>query len=221
MKNIKIPDLVIPEGSYTERQENLFSTRISATMIDDSYYDYGSNSIVDNNGAVSNGELVFTSPEYESFLVSENISAFLKGISGYYDITGVIPDPQNSNSVIISTTDYDNHIFTFYTYNLITGDLNQFYRTQDINLSQSYVSAVGIQGSKLILSALPEGIGGGPCLNNWIDWSDDYYYIELSDVSQGIKHFTIPAYKLREEQEEVDQCMEDYYAEEEANENIQ
>lgn len=88
-----------------------------------------------------------------------------------------------------------------YSYNVKTGDIAQLYEENDSRLLRT----MGMDGSKLIL--MYDGLDNspGPCFSIWADWKS-FGYLELADIGEGLKPYTVPDYQIAKGKEEQKKC---------------
>lgn len=215
--------ITIPEGKVQVSQENVFSESVESTIIEEKVYDRNYNYIKAAVGNIESGELVFTSPEKRRYVVSKSIEKELKSIAG------IVQNPFNPEEVFISTIDADEFFRAtdseettnipkcqnyLYRYNLLNGDLTQFYSGEsqkNVYNSETYCNSLkllGTQGSKLIIrnSDVEESV---LCLTSWYTKQQTPVFMELADIHAGFQSFTVPQDKVDAAAKEREQCIKE------------
>lgn len=128
-------------------------------------------------------------------------------------------NPWDKNIIYLSTSEpldqsYSRITNRIYSYDLKTAELKQIYSETVENNSPlnthmaRIVRTVGIDGSKVIVLYDTPGNSPGPCTDIWSDYKDQMGYLELADISAGLKSYAVPPYKVAEGQREVQKCLD-------------
>ncbi|MBU1922197.1 hypothetical protein KKD84_03150, partial [Patescibacteria group bacterium] len=117
--------------------------------------------------------------------------------------------PTDKNILFISTSDalsahfadLQKNINRIYTYNIESGELTKIYEEQNPLLLRT----MGIEGSKLILMYDGADNSPGPCYSTWYNNKENFVYLELADIENGLVSYVVPQYKLDEGEEEINE----------------
>lgn len=180
---------------------NLVNTAISGTAIEQSYdFRRGQR---DGFTSLSRGNLIFMAKKAMARLYENEES-----ITSIY-----APEhPTNSDLIFISTSGETTGEWPYtikstnkiYTYNIKTGEITQLYEEHE-NRS---LRTMGMDGSKLVLMYERIDNSPGPCFSVWADWKS-FGYLELADISSGLRPYTVPSYQVEIGKAEQEKCIKE------------
>jgi len=217
-----------PTPPPAEQSSNLLTTPLAGGKVITDGYNYEFAYKQEPAGNVTNDHLVFVSPSGEKTVIPDSIwfqiyagSAFGKtGKRGGQSLTSFdMPiHPLDKDIVFLSTDEPLNETYSrianrIYSYNLQTSELKEiYYETAENNSPMGgnfarIFRTVGIDGSKIIVLYDDPDNSPGPCTKIWYHYKDRMGYLELSDVSGGLKSYTVPSYKAEKDRIDADKCL--------------
>lgn len=157
--------------------------------------------------------------------VKEGVGSYKKGqkIQGF-----VLPvDPQNKNRIYLSTAEEnswnDNGVVTRTTNRIYSLDIKNWKLDEMYSeVSSGVVSdndkiklprvlkIAKIDGSKLIFVYDTLMNSPGPCYNVWADTGDSFGYLDLSNISLGVKQYVVSSTLIQQGKKEVKKCQDAY-----------
>lgn len=155
-------------------------------------------------------EIIFVSAGGETKTMADSAKKQLSDNDEKITSFDIPVDPDDSNIVFISTSTswsgkdpYTNRI---YKYDLDSGELKELV-AKDFSMVTLGVlwRTIGREGSKVIV--MNDGIDNspGPCFSIWAGW-DSFSYLDIRNVSEGLKPYTVPQYKIDEDMQDQQKC---------------
>jgi hypothetical protein len=184
-----------PKIVAKQSKENLVLKPISGKLV--TSYDPSSDSAT---------ELISDSGEI--IKIPDNIKSQLGGDIRAYAIP---VHPQNPDIVFLSTAEFGNDfkvINRIFAYNIKTYDLTQIYQeeVQHFNLRTA-----GREGSKILLIREDANSSPPSCSSLWLHYkSRTFEYLELADIQGGLKPYTVPEYRIKQDEIEDKKCAKKY-----------
>lgn len=205
-----------------QSNDNLVSEPFSGKIVLTGYhpdYDYGTNQA---GGQIAERQYFLSDDEQQRIPVPDEIwfklmqvnSSHKSGKKGSRQIFEfVLPvNPENKDIIFISTfelsPDRENYsINRIFSYNLKTFDLIEIYQEEVLGTG---LYTVGVEGSKVLFVREDASSSPPSCIGLWSPYkSRKHEYLELADIKGGLKPYTVPQYRLDQDNIEYNKCIKD------------
>lgn len=217
------------EGTFTSANKTSVETQLNSVISSFTFtnqsisegqnyradYNYKTNS----DGSSVPTQLVFISPKSERIVVKNDVAVKIDsairfqttGQRGGENISGIIKNPQNSNYLVVVTSDINcvqsgsqldtcTTIHRFYNFDITGGFLSILYTDNPQTTSGDGTELIPIatQLSKIIVRVHTPGTSS-ICGGNWVKGAS-YSYLDLVNISGGLKTFKVPDDLIKRDQ---------------------